>query len=51
MEIDYSSIIDLSAEIVRLALPLGFIFGITEWILCTFFGFVFGKKRYVSNND
>lgn len=51
MEIDYSSVIDIAAQVIKLALPLGFIFGITEWILYTFFGFVFGKKRFITNKE
>lgn len=43
--IDYQSIIDIISEMIALALPLGFIFGISEWILNTFFGMVFGKRR------
>lgn len=34
--IDYQSIIDIISEMIALALPLGFIFGISEWILNTF---------------
>lgn len=43
--IDYQSIIDIISEMMSLAVPLGFIFGISEWILNTFFGMVFGKRR------
>lgn len=44
MGFNYEQIITLMAELIREAIPFGFIFGITEWILYTFFSFVFGKK-------
>lgn len=44
MGFSYEQIINLMAQLIGEAMPLGFIFGITEWILSTFFSFVFGKK-------
>ena len=44
MGVDYSQIMYLIAKLIGEAIPFGFIFGITEWILHTFFSFVFGKR-------
>lgn len=46
MMIDYQSVIDVIVQFFQLAMPMGIILGFSEWILNTFFGFVFGK-RYI----
>lgn len=44
MGFTYDQLMTLMAKLIGEAMPVGFIFGITEWILYTFFSFVFGKR-------
>lgn len=46
MVVDINDIIYLASRVISEAMPIGFVFGISEWILYTFFGFVFGKRTY-----
>lgn len=45
MIIDYQVVIDLVAECVKNAIPIGIIFGMTEKLGNLFFSLAFGNKR------
>lgn len=45
MILDYQQVIDLIAEILKYALPIGIIFGITEKATNLFFNLAFGNKK------
>lgn len=41
---DYQQIIEVVAELFKTALPIGCIFGVSEWIFYTFFAMAFPKR-------
>lgn len=41
---DYQPIIEVVAELFKQGMPIGMIFGISEWILYTFFSMAFPKR-------
>lgn len=43
--IDYQQIVNLCAEIIRLALPIGVIFGLSRVAVNGFLSMVFGKNK------
>lgn len=45
MMLDYQQIINLVAEFMKYALPIGIIFGMTEKLGNLFFSFAFGSNR------
>jgi len=45
MELDYSQIIGMCAECLAVAMPIGFIFGITGKAYDLFMSMAFGKER------
>lgn len=47
---DIDDIIYLVSKLLQEAIPIGFVFGIAEWCLHTFFSFVFGK-RWLRGDD
>lgn len=45
MMVDYSEIIALCAECLAVALPIGFVFGLTGKVYDLFMSMAFGKER------
>lgn len=45
MMVDYSEIVTIVAEVVRVALPIGIIFALAERACNMFIGMVTGEKR------
>lgn len=41
---DYQAIIDVVAELFKIGIPIGIIFGVSEWILYTFFSMAFPRR-------
>lgn len=41
---DYQPIIEVVAEVLKHSIPIGIIFGITEWIVTSFLNFAFPKR-------
>lgn len=41
---DYQLIIEVVAEVFKTGVPIGMIFGVSEWILYTFFSMAFPKR-------
>lgn len=45
MEIDYGQIVALCAECLSVAMPIGFVFGLTGKVYDLFMSMAFGKER------
>lgn len=45
MEIDYQQIVTIVAEIIKISLPIAFIFGITQKLFSLLMGLAFGKEK------
>lgn len=44
-EIDYQQIVNAVAEMIKCAVPIGLILGLTEKLCNLFFSLAFGKKK------
>lgn len=45
MELNYQTIVDMVAQIIQLALPIGIVFGLAEKLVNGFLSMAFGEKR------